>query len=103
MKHVGGRGMFGRVLSGQTGNWSRYQQKLFERTGTSGWHRHDLRRTAATILGRHDLPPHVVEVVLGHAHPHSALAGVYNKARYENEHREALKLLAGYYAKIIAQ
>ena len=38
-------------------------------TSTSGWHRHDIRRTVATDLGDMGVAPHVIEVVLGHAVP----------------------------------
>ena len=47
-------------------NWFHWQKKIFERTGTSGWHRHDLRRTVATLLAnRFKYPPHIIEAVLG--------------------------------------
>jgi integrase len=83
-------------------NWDRYQKKLFERTGTSGWHRHDLRRTGATTLGGLGVAPHVIEACLGHTTLHSSLAGIYNQSRYTNEHADALQLLADYYNKISA-
>ena len=83
-------------------NWDGYQKKLFKRTGTSGWHRHDLRRTAATILGGLGVLPHVIEACLGHATLHSSLAGIYNQSRYTNEHAEALQGLADYYDKLLA-
>jgi len=89
-------------LAGRNGNWDRYQKKLFERTDTAGWHRHDLRRTAATILGRSGVAPHIVEVVLGHTTAHSRIASVYNKSRYQKEHRDAMELLARYYCKLLS-
>lgn len=83
-------------------NWDRYQKSLFKRTGTSGWQRHDLRRTVATLLAsRFQYPPHVIEAVLGHAHVGgTALASVYNTSRYLPEHTEALQKLADYYDTI---
>lgn len=75
-------------------NWRRWQVSINERSGTSNWHRHDLRRSAATILGEAGVAPHIVETVLGHAEPHSQLASVYNKSKYLPEHRAALQLLA---------
>lgn len=75
-------------------NWDRWQKRFNETSGTSGWHRHDLRRTAATLLGDASVPPHVVEIVLGHKDPHTQLAGVYNKSRYEKEHHDALVKLS---------
>ena len=82
-------------------NWDRWQKRFHAKTQTSGWHRHDLRRTAATTLGPLGVPPHVVEMVLGHANAYSELNGVYNQYRYAPEHREALELLAGYYRKLL--
>lgn len=89
----------GLVFLGERGkplqNWNRWQEKVYERTGTEGWHRHDLRRTAATLLGRNGVAPHVIEMVLGHKHAHSDLASIYNQSRYEAEVKEALELLGG--------
>ena len=89
----------GLVFLGERGkalqNWNRWQEKVYERTGTQGWHRHDLRRTAATLLGRNGVAPHVIEMVLGHKHAHSDLASIYNQSRYEKEVGEALELLGG--------
>ncbi len=85
----------------ELGNWDRYQKTLFARSGTSGWHRHDLRRTAATILGRLDYEPHILEVVLAHKNVYSRLAATYNHHRYEKSHREALEALSAYYRKLL--
>jgi integrase len=82
-------------------HWERWQKNIFERTETKDWHRHDLRRTAATVLGSLGEQPHVIESVLGHTHAHSGLASVYNKSRYEPEHRRALERLSEYYLNII--
>jgi integrase len=78
-------------------NWVKQQQHMFRVTGTSGWHRHDLRRTAATVLGNMGVEPHIVEVVLGHGRLAGASHGVYNKSRYFDAHKEALQRLANYY------
>jgi hypothetical protein len=41
---------------------------------------------------RFDVPPHVVEVILGHVGGHkSGVAGTYNKAIYLDERRRALE------------
>ena len=91
----------GRVWPTQI-NWFHWQKKIFERTGTSGWHRHDLRRTVATLLAnRFKYPPHIIEAVLGHAHlGGAALASIYNTDRYLPEHTEALQRLDDYYDTI---
>lgn len=81
-------------------NWDKWQKRIFEKTGTAGWHRHDLRRTAATLLGREGVLPHVIEMALGHKHAHSDLASIYNQSRYEREHLDALELLSGILRRI---
>jgi integrase len=56
------------------------------------WTLHDLRRTAATgMADRLGVFPHVVEAILNHISGHRAgVAGVYNRARYLAEMRDAL-------------
>jgi integrase len=54
----------GEILS----NWDRETKRLHERSHTSGWHRHDLRRTVATMLGNLGVAPYVISAVLGHTH-----------------------------------
>ena len=54
---------------------------------------HDLRRTVGTMLGELGFAaPHIVETtLLNHVSGHRAgVAGVYQRARYENECRAAL-------------
>lgn len=43
------------------GNWDRAQKAILEASGTTGWHRHDLRRTSATMMDEAGVPPYVVE------------------------------------------
>lgn len=74
-------------------NWDKSTKQLFTATGTAGWTRHDLRRTAATKMGQMGVAPHVIESALGHANVHSQLAGVYNTARYEKDVAAALQRL----------
>jgi integrase len=56
------------------------------------WTLHDLRRSCATGMGeRLGIAPHIVEAILNHVSGHKAgIAGVYNRATYENEKRAAL-------------
>ena len=57
----------------------------------SAWRLHDLRRTVATRLGDQGALPHVVEAILNHISGHRAgVAGIYNRAVYAAEKREAL-------------
>jgi integrase len=57
------------------------------------WRLHDLRRTAATVMAdKLGVLPHVIEAVLNHISGHRAgVAGIYNRARYEAEMRDALE------------
>jgi integrase len=80
----------GGVLS----NWDRQTKRLHSLSGTTRWHRHDLRRTVATMLGDLGFEPHVISVVLGHAHIAEGATAIYARSRYQREHREALQALA---------
>jgi integrase len=88
----------GGVLS----NWDRETKRLHRLSGTSGWHRHDLRRAVATLLGDLGFAPHVVSVVLGHAHIAEGATAVYARSRYQREHREALQALANEIDRLVA-
>ena len=44
---------------GQLSNWDRETKKLQKASDTAGWHKHDLRRTVATMLGDLGFAPHV--------------------------------------------
>lgn len=68
-----------------------------ERAKAEPWTPHDIRRTMATRMadspddGGLGIQPHIVEAVLNHISGHKAgVAGVYNRARYEAEKRDAL-------------
>jgi integrase len=67
------------------------------------WRLHDLRRTAATIMAdRLGVLPHIIEAILNHVSGHRAgVAGVYNRARYEAEMRDALQRWAVHVAAIV--
>lgn len=52
-------------------NWNRTQDSINRVSGTSGWHRHDLRRTAATILGQLGVKPVVIDTLLCHVNPYN--------------------------------
>jgi integrase len=69
------------------------------------WTVHDLRRSASTVMAdRLGVLPHVVEAILNHVSGHRAgVAGVYNRARYATEMREALQRWAEHVAALPAQ
>jgi len=75
-------------------SWSASKRLLDERmaaSGIAGWRLHDLRRTCPTGMIDIGVQPHVVEAVLNHVSGHKAgVAGIYNRALYEAEKRQAL-------------
>ena len=75
-------------------SWDAATGTLQQASGTEGWTRHDLRRTAATLMGEAGTAAHVIEAALNHTDVHSRLASVYNKSRYRNEVADALQRLA---------
>jgi integrase len=92
---------------GVLANWDRATKAIQKASGTTAWHRHDIRRTVASLMGDLGVAPHVVEVCLGHAIRTSAdgsslsrVAGIYNRSRYSQEHADALLRLADELARI---
>jgi integrase len=79
--------------------WSRHKAALDAVLGPDfkSWVVHDLRRSAATNMAEIGIQPHVIEAVLNHTGGHKAgIAGVYNRAAYDREKRQALDLWADY-------
>jgi hypothetical protein len=67
------------------------------------WRLHDVRRTVATGMASLGVQPHVVEAVLNHISGHKAgVAGIYNRAQYLPERRQALDLWANHVAALVA-
>jgi integrase len=74
-------------------NWSACKDELNARIHPpiSGWRLHDFRRSVSTGLHeRFDVPPHVVELILGHSGAQAGIAAVYNRANYVDQRRVAL-------------
>jgi integrase len=107
-KMLGREFVFGRAHSarGFTG-WSACKTLLDARIKASGatigaWVNHDLRRTVATRMAELGVAPHVIEAVLNHVSGHKhGVAGIYNRATYENEKRAALVLWANQLIQIV--
>jgi integrase len=81
--------------------WPKHKEAFDKVCGVTGWTLHDLRRTFATNLAAHKVPPHVVERLLNHKFGSlqnqtdgtvSAVAEVYNRHLYLDEMREAVRL-----------
>ena len=66
------------------------------------WVLHDLRRTTVTGMAELGVQPHVIEAVVNHVSGHKAgVAGVYNRATYAVEKREALERWSAHIASIV--
>jgi integrase len=86
------------IFSASTGaplcSWDRETKTLQKASGTSGWTRHDLRRTGATMLGEMGELPDIIEAALNHVSIRSPLAATYNRSRYRPQVAAALQRLA---------
>jgi integrase len=91
------------LVFGTVSGFSRHKQDLDERSGTSGWVVHDLRRTAASMMAEHlKIAPHVIEAALNHQSGTKAgVAGIYNRATYAGEVKEALERWAEWVAALV--
>jgi integrase len=76
------------------GNWDRETRRVQEASGVGGWHRHDLRRTAATLTAELGVVPDIIEAMLNHVAIRSSLAATYNRSRYRPQVANALQRLA---------
>jgi integrase len=92
--------VFQSEIGTELGHWDRVTKSIQKKASVDGWHRHDLRRTAATSMGKLGVPPYVVEAALNHADVHSPLAGVYNLARYIEEVGDSLQKCADWLTAI---
>jgi integrase len=90
--------VFGRIDSGGFDGWGYAKRTLDAHIANGGkplehWTVHDLRRTLATRMAELGVQPHIVEAVLNHVSGHKGgIAGIYNRATYDKEKREALNL-----------
>jgi integrase len=100
-KHVFGRDDTG--YQGLTKAHPKLVQRIAETYGElPHWTPHDLRRTVATRMAELGVQPHIIEAVLNHVSGHkSGVAGIYNRATYDKEKREALNLWAEHLLAVI--
>jgi hypothetical protein len=54
------------------------------------------------MLGDLGFAPHIVSVVLGHAHIADGATAIYARSRYQQEHRQALQALADEIDRVVS-
>lgn len=91
--------VFPNSKGGPLGNWDRFTKAIQKASGTHDWHRHDLRRTAATLMRQLGSSASVVDQILGHKNPIqaekvSAAASSYIRLRKVLHHLPDHQLLA---------
>jgi integrase len=93
--------VFGRDDTGFQG-WNLAKRSFDARIAVPHWTLHDVRRTVATRMAELGIQPHIIEAALNHVSGHKAgVAGIYNRATYDREKREALSLWAEHLLAII--
>ena len=105
--------VFGLGAGGFSG-WSKAKSELNERIAKArrqgglkkampGWTIHNLRRSFVTHVSEHGFaPPHVVEAIVNHISGAKAgVAGVYNRANYLTDKRQALELWGAHLAALV--
>jgi integrase len=85
------------------GGFALAKATLDKAIGIAPWFLHDVRRTVATGLAdKLKVQPHIIEAILNHVSGHKAgVAGIYNKAVYAKEKREALTAWADHVRAVI--
>lgn len=95
---------FGSGAGGFSG-WSKAKQHIDAKLpGMAQWRVHDLRRTFVTMISEQGFaPPHVVEALVNHVSGSKAgIAGVYNRAVYAAEKRQALDLWSAHIGALVS-
>lgn len=99
--------VFGRRHDRPLSGWSVLKTSLDARIEASEasvahWTHHDLRRTAATRMAEIGIAPHIIEAVLNHVSGHKhGVAGVYNRADYEIQKRQALTIWSDHVLAVV--
>jgi integrase len=109
-----GRDLLFGLRTGGFSGWSKAKAELEARINGArklsgidkpmpSWHLHDLRRTFVTCINELGFAqPHVVEAAINHVSGHLAgVAGVYNKAAYLAERRQALETWGAHVAALV--
>jgi integrase len=88
--------IFGRLRDRPMSGWSLCKANLDQRIKAAGhelphWTHHDFRRVMATCMAEDlQVAPHIIEAVLGHVGHKHGVHGIYNRAGYPVQMRQAL-------------
>jgi integrase len=85
--------------NGPLSGFSSRHEAFKARCGVDGFHVHDLRRCARSLMARAGVQPHIAERVLGHSV--GGVEAVYDVHRYDVEKADALKRLARLIERIV--
>ncbi|MBO9486174.1 integrase family protein [Paracoccus sp. R12_1] len=102
--------VFPSLAGTELGNWSRITSAIMKASRTADWHRHDLRRTAATIMRAAGVELSTIDRILAHQTDHrreessraidAYLADIDLSGIAEDPQRKALERLADIYDRI---
>jgi integrase len=93
--------VFGRGDTGFHGH-SNAKVRFDKQLNIAAWRIHDIRRSVATHMAELGVQPHIIEALLNHVSGHKAgVAGIYNRASYSKEKRDALTLWAGHVNSLV--
>jgi integrase len=81
------------------GGFTQFKRRFDDASGTRGWHIHDLRRTARSLMSRAGVPSDHAERCLGHVI--GGVRGVYDRHEYHAEKARAFEMLAREIALIV--
>ena len=108
--HAGRDWLFGSGAVRSFQGWSRAKTNLdhaiwrIRRARPSEWRLHDIRRTVATRMINLGVLPHIVESVQNRISGHLAgPAGIYNRAEYISEKRDALAKWGEYVTALVGK
>lgn len=90
---------------GGYGGWSKSKLRIDGKlAGMAPWTPHDLRRTFVTMISEQGFaPPHIVEALVNHISGHKAgVAGIYNRAVYAAEKRQAMDLWGAHVSALVS-
>lgn len=85
-------------------DWSGGKDRIDAAIDIEPWRLHDLRRSMVTHMAEDlAIPPHIIEAAINHVSGfRSGVAGVYNRAQYLTERRQALDAWADHVLALVA-